>query len=163
MVIFYLQQVSLLPPVSLLQERTSPVFIDMWNSGFATPNLIQLNVPMATDFLQYVIGFFKFYGYNFDFTNYCICILTGNRVPKHIFDHGREHLLPPVFKPFAIYMSKINLEEADEIEDLFANHKPLVIQDPFDLVHNVGKGIQEAKLNKIIHLMRCTYELLTNP
>ncbi|XP_070502545.1 terminal uridylyltransferase Tailor-like [Chironomus tepperi] len=162
MVIFYLQQESILPPISVLQDAVPPTYIEGWNTAFATPNLAQLKLQFATDFRHYLTGFFKYYGYSFDFTNHIICILTGHKVPKHIFDHGKEQQLPPVFRPFANYMSKINLEEADEVEDLFANYKPLVIQDPFDLVHNVSKGIQEQKLMKIIHYMRTTYDLLTN-
>lgn len=123
---------------------------------------LQLQMPLATDFKKYLIGFFKFYGFDFDYNNYVICILTGTRVPKHFFDHGREHQLPPVFKAFADYMSKINLEEADEVEDLFSNHKPMVIQDPIELIHNVSKGVQEQKLCKIISYLRSTHELLLN-
>lgn len=162
MVIFYLQQEMILPPISLLQDAVPPTYIDGWNTAFATPNLIQLKAQLATDFRHYLTGFYKYYGYSFDFTNHIICILTGHKVPKHMFDHGKESQLPQVFRPFVTYMSKINLEEADEVEDLFANYKPLVIQDPFDLVHNVSKGIQEQKLMKIIHYMRTTYDLLTN-
>lgn len=85
-------------------------------------------MPLATDFKKCLIGFFKFYGFDFDYNNYVICVLTGTRIPKHFFDHGREHQLPPEYAAYADYMSKINLEEADEVEDLFSNHKPLVIQ-----------------------------------
>jgi DNA polymerase sigma len=162
MVIFYLQQEMVLPPISLLQDAVPPTYIDGWNTAFATPTLVQLKAQPATDFRRYLTGFYKYYGYSFDFTNHIICILTGHKVPKHIFDHGKELQLPPVFRPFVTYMSKINLEEADEVEDLFANYKPLVIQDPFDLVHNVSKGIQEQKLMKIIHYLRTTYDLLIN-
>ncbi|CAG9802639.1 unnamed protein product [Chironomus riparius] len=162
MVIFYLQQEMVLPPISLLQDAVPPTYIEGWNTAFATPTLVQLKAQPATDFRRYLTGFYKYYGHSFDFTNHIICILTGHKVPKHIFDHGKEQQLPQVFRPFVTYMSKINLEEADEVEDLFANYKPLVIQDPFDLVHNVSKGIQEQKLMKIIHYMRTTYDLLTN-
>lgn len=57
-------------------------------------------------------------------------------------------------------MSKIDVDEADEVEDLFSNHKPMVIQDPFELIHNVSKGIQENKLIKMISYLRATLELL---
>lgn len=162
MVIFYLQHEKVLPPIKMLQDHSKAVFIDGWNTGFSTPNLTQLKIPLITNFPQYLIGFFKFYGEHFDFTNYIICVLTGTRVPKHIFDHGKETQLPPVFAPFVAYMSKIDLDEADEVEDLFANHKPLVVQDPFELIHNVGKGFAEGNLMKMIHYMRCTNDILMN-
>lgn len=163
LVIFYLQQELALPSVSFLQGLVAPRYIDDWNTAFATPNLQQLKIQVLTDFRRYLIGFFFYYGFQFDYTNYMVCPLTGTRVLKHIFDHGKEKFLPTVFTPFVKYMSKINLHEADEIEDLFANYKPLVIQDPFDLSHNVSKGIQEQKLLKMIHMMRCSYEVLTKP
>jgi DNA polymerase sigma len=161
MVIFYLQQEHLLPPVKGIQDMVKPMFIEEWNVAFGTPNLSSLRMPQVNDFRHSLVGFFKFYGHQFDFTNYIICPLTGTRVPKHIFDHGKENLLPPVFKTYANYMGKLDLEEANEIDDLFANFKPLVVQDPFELIHNVGKGVQEQKLLKIIHYMRATLEILT--
>ncbi len=143
-----------------MQERINPVFIDGWNGNFAQPTLPELKLPLATDFKKYLIGFFKFYVHDFDYANYIICILTGTRVPKHLFDHGREKQLPPVFKPYVDYMMKIDIEKADEVEDLFSNYKPLVIQDPFELIHNVSKGVQDRKLYKIICYMKATHELL---
>ena len=134
--------------------------IDGWNANYAKIPLAQLKIPRATDFRKYLIGFYKFYGFDFDYKNYIICVLTGTRVPKHIFDHGKENQLPPVFSKFVEYMERINVEEADEVDELFSNHKPMVIQDPFELIHNVSKGVQESKLNKIVNYMRSTYELL---
>jgi hypothetical protein len=57
-------------------------------------------------------------------------------------------------------MSKINVEEADEIDDLLSNRKPLVIIDPFELIHNVGKGVHQTKLLKIVSFFKQTYKLL---
>ncbi|KAG5683249.1 hypothetical protein PVAND_012541 [Polypedilum vanderplanki] len=162
MVIFYLQQEHALPPIIALQNATQPVYIEEWNVAFATPSIKHLNMPHLTNFKQYLAGFFKFYGYNFDFTNYMICILTGTRIPKHIFNHGKENTLPPVFQAYVKYMNNIDLDEADEINDLFANYKPLVVQDPFELIHNVSKGVQDQKLLKIIHYMRATLDIMTN-
>lgn len=158
LVIFYLQQENLLPPVLFLQSCCStPVIIDGWHANFATlPNPITI----ATDFTKYLNGFFNYYGFTFDYEKYVISVLVGTPVEKSIFDHGKEASLPPAFARFANYMSTIDLEEADEVEDLFSNHKPLVIQDPFELCHNVAKGIQAPKLKKIINYMRNTLEFL---
>lgn len=151
---------TIISKININYLATNPVYIDEWNANFANISLPQLKMPLATDFKKCLLGLFKFYGYDFDFTNYIICILTGSRVPKHFFDHGREHQLPPIFKTFSEYMSKIDVDEADEVEDLFSNHKPMVIQDPFELIHNVSKGIQENKLIKMISYLRATLELL---
>jgi hypothetical protein len=157
-----MQHEGLLPPVSILQKHTEPKFIDGWNANFLPLTLQDLRIPLNNDFRKHLIGFFKFYGFDFDYQNYVICCLTGTKVPKHIFDHGREGSLPPVFSTFIKYMKDIVVEEADEVDELFSNYKPLVVQDPFELIHNVGKGVQEAKLLKIINYMQCTHEVLLN-
>ncbi|CRK87622.1 CLUMA_CG001418, isoform A [Clunio marinus] len=142
LVIFYLQQEKVLPSVQTLQEYSRPVLIDGWNANFATITLSGLKIPLATDFKKYLLGFFHFYGFNFNYETNVISILTGTAVKKDIFDHGKEHLLPPVFERFKQYMETIDIEEADEVEDLFSNHKPMVIQDPFELCHNLSGGLQ---------------------
>lgn len=161
MVIFYLQQELLLPPVELLQKVCEPVLIDGWHANFAPLNLSQLKVPLATDFRKYLVGFFYFYGYTFDYETKIISILTGTAIDKKWFDHGHEDKLPETFERFKNYMAKIDLDEADEVEDLFSNHKPLVIQDPFELCHNVAKGVQLPKLKKLITFMRQSHELVS--
>lgn len=163
LVIFYLQQELVLPSVEKLQSVCPPILIDRtWNSNFAPLSLSQLNIPIATDFKKYLKGFFYFYGYNFNYERDVVSILAGIAVEKKIFDHGKENELPPIFQRFAAYMSNIDVDKADEVEDLFSNYKPLVIQDPFELCHNVAKGIQQMKLRKIISSMRQTYELVKN-
>jgi Cid1 family poly A polymerase len=134
--------------------------IDGWNANFAHVSLRNLNIAIEKDFKKYLLGFYHFYGHEFDFNNYIICTLTGTRVPKNIFDHGKESNLPPVFRRYADYMRNVNVEEADEVDELFSNFKPMVVQDPFELIHNVSKGVHEGKLNKIISYMQLTHELL---
>lgn len=160
LVIFYLQQQGLLPSVNFLQERIAGVFIDGWRCNFETMDLVQLKIPLVTNFMTHLQGFFKYYGHDFNYKDHVVSVLTGCPVNKSIFDHGQEENLPPVFERFKAYMACINVEEADEVEDLFSNHKPFVIQDPFELCHNVAKGVQPTKLLKIITFMQRCHELL---
>lgn len=161
MIIFYLQREGLLPSVKQLQDACEPAYIDGWRSNFAQIPFAQLKVPMATDFKKYLIGFFRFYGYDFDYDKHIVSILTGTLIEKRIFDHGKENELPDVFERFKLYMETIDVDEADEVEDLFSNHKPFVIQDPFELCHNVSKGVQLPKLTKIINYMRRSHETIS--
>ena len=162
LVIFYLQHEKLLPSVQKLQSFCEPVIVDGWHANFAPVKLHQLKIPLATDFKKYLKGFFHFYGHEFDYDRHIISILAGAPVEKVLFDHGKEENLPPIFQRFTAYMSKIDLNDADEVEDLFSNFKPLVIQDPFELCHNVAKGVQHHKLKKIINYMQRSHEILTS-
>lgn len=164
MVIFYLQQEQILPSVKLLQDALNGKddCIDGWHCNFVPLPLEHLGIAMATDFKRYLQGFFYYYGFRFNFNEDAISILAGQAVNKSIFDHGKEHQLPPIFARFAHYMAGINIEQADEVEDLFANKKPLVIQDPFELCHNVAKGVPMTKLERLVSLMKQTYEILVN-
>lgn len=164
MVIFYLQQEQILPSVKLLQDALNGhnVNINGWHCNFVPLTLEHLGIALATDFKRYLQGFFYYYGFEFNFNENAISILAGQAVNKSIFDHGREHQLPPTFARFAHYMASIIIEQADEVEDLFANKKPLVIQDPFELCHNVAKGVPMTKLERLITLMKQTYGILVN-
>lgn len=179
MVIFYLQQEKVLPSVKRLQDSSPPVYIDGWNTGFTPMTYDQLKIPLVTSFTKYLVGFFHFYGHCFNYDKHVISILTGTPIEKSLFDHGKENDLPPEFERFKSYMvmgsgnsnyyesnkvysqESIDVEEADEVEDLFANYKPFVIQDPFELCHNVAKGIQTPRLNRIINCMRRSYEIVS--
>lgn len=159
-VIFYLQQQQLLPSVEILQSSISPVCIDGWRCNFESIDLVKLKIPLATDFKHHLLGFFHFYGFDFNYEKHVVSVLTGYPIEKSIFDHGQEENLPPVFEKFKMYMAHIDLDEADEVEDLFSNHKPFVVQDPYELCHNVAKGVQSPKLLKIIKFMQQSYEIL---
>lgn len=161
LVIFYLQQEQVLPTVEKLQLLKKPYFIDGWRSDFIEYNLHDLRIPLATDFKKFLLGFLQYYGFRFDFNRHIVSILAGVPIDKELFDHGREANLPPLFDRFALYMQNIVPEEADEVEDLFSNRKPFVIQDPFELCHNVAKGIQAPKLLKIVNYMRRSFEILS--
>lgn len=160
MVIFYLQQERILPSVKMLQDACDkPTYIDGWRVDIFTLSLQQLKIPLITDFKKYLIGFFRFYGHQFNYDKHTISILAGIPIDKAIFDHSKVDELPKIFDTFKAYMSQIDVDEADDVEDLFAHYKPLVIQDPFELCHNVAKGVPQTKLVKIINFMQQSHEI----
>lgn len=160
--IFYFQQKNLLPSVETLQSNCPRVFIDGWLASFDPLPLEKLGIERDnSSILEHLIGFFQFYGHQFNFKKFVISILAGRPIDKRIFDHGLEEDLPEVFERFKLYMRDISLDEADPVEDLFANEKPLVVQDPFELCHNVAKGIREKGLKKIVESMKQTHEILS--
>lgn len=164
LVIFHLQQKELLPSVEQLLAKSSKVEIDGWICSTFTANdhpLEMFNMKKdETPILDHLIDFFKFYGESFDFKKHIISLLAGRPIEKKIFDHGREDEIPDVFETFKVYMQNVDWDCADEIDDLFANEKPLVIQDPFELCHNVGKGVREKGLKRIVECMKMTHTIL---
>lgn len=77
-----------------------------------------------------------------------------------MFDIQNLSQLPPEYAPYKKYMKDLDLKTADKIDDMFANRKPIVVQDPFDLIHNVGKGMVFNKLNKFVAFSRRSFEML---
>lgn len=67
-----------------------------------------------------------------------MCPYLGCSIDKECFRYGREKL-PPAFETYLSYMKKIDLRKAENLTDLFAYDKAMVVQDPFELIHNVTK------------------------
>lgn len=119
----------------------------------------QLQIPLYTDFRRITLGFFDFYG-KFAFDNYAIIPLLGVALPKSSFEPANIPKLPVELNRYKSYMMTIDMNAADEVKDLFAINSPLVLQDPFELIHNCGKGVPKARLNRIIELCRHSHNLL---
>lgn len=130
--------------------------------NFKSMSLAELQIPLATNFPKYLLGFFNFYGNLFLFDDLVISVYAGRGIFKSLFDIGKESELGNDFYLYRKYMQNLNISAADEIDDLFANRKCLVIQDPFEFSHNVGKGVPRTKLNRIISLCRRSFEILSN-
>lgn len=129
---------------------------------FKSMSLAELQIPLADNFPKYLLGFFNFYGNLFLFDDLVISVYAGRGIFKSLFDIGKESELGDEFYLYKKYMHNLDLSEADEIDDLFANRKCLVIQDPFEFIHNVGKGVAKTKLNRIISLCRRSFDILSN-
>lgn len=67
-----------------------------------------------------------------------VCPLIGRPLEKTSF-HYRKEKLPEELHVYMDYMKQIDLRNADVLTDLFAYEKPMVVQDPFELIHNVAK------------------------
>jgi DNA polymerase sigma len=164
MVIFYLQKEGYLPSVHTLQSKMEPIYIDGWNSVFDRKLQLQnLSIPLLDDsmYTLYLYGFFNYYACEFDFKKYVISILAGYPVEKSVFDHDKIDELPEIFERFKLYMKGlVKFDEVDEVDFLFSHKKPIVIQDPFELCHNVAKGQTEKKLDRLIALMKETAEVI---
>ncbi|XP_061386516.1 terminal uridylyltransferase Tailor-like [Musca vetustissima] len=104
MVIFYLQTLKHLPPLSILFDK-----VDTSTALFVGRNKL----------IKLIAGFFEYYK-NFDYKKYIVCPYKGELVERRKFNK---------FMP-----------------DRYINHeialnKPMIIQDPIQLNHNITKGI----------------------
>lgn len=113
----------------------------------------------STNFREHLINFFDFYGRHFDFKNNVICPFLGVPLKKKAFIYGKEEL-PFEMGKYLLYMQRINIKEADHVKDLFAYEKPMVVQDPFELVHNVAKGVRAPSVERFVGYCKLTADYL---
>lgn len=81
LVIFYLQQENILPPVSLLQKHAKQHFVGEWNTGFETVEFQSENTKSLYELLG---GFFEYYT-KFEYEKYVISMFAGYPVEKAWF------------------------------------------------------------------------------
>ncbi|KOB79408.1 U6 snRNA-specific terminal uridylyltransferase 1 [Operophtera brumata] len=137
MVIFYLQQVNMLPPVRALQTNAEHLVYEEWNSGFDEIDF----KPRNNDSLyQLMGGFFDFYN-DFNFDKHMISPFIGHPVKLKLFED-----LGSVPNEFECYRRNV----AENIQKPVDLSGELYVQDPF--VHNknlaVSLSAQDSSLFK---------------
>lgn len=58
------------------------------------------------------------------------------------------------------YYATLNMNEAHPVNELLQYAKPMVVQDPFELNHNVAKGLMPINVSKFRKLCAETGPLL---
>ncbi|XP_063699349.1 terminal uridylyltransferase Tailor-like [Culicoides brevitarsis] len=159
LVVFYFQQVKLLPAVCEMQKEEfgKSISVGHWK-GHIGINAWK-ETSQQNDFRYHLIDFFYYYGNNFDFQSSIVCPYLGESIKKKAFQYGKE-TLPGEFHTYQSYMKNINLLKAENLTDLFAFDKAMVIQDPFELIHNVAKGVKSTSCDRFISYCRLTSEFL---
>lgn len=107
-------------------------------------------------------NFFHYYGYVFDYDQNIICPFVGRPIRKTDFDLENIEKLSDEFIKLKNYYKSIDLLKADKICDLFANNSAFVVQDPFELNHNVTKYFSKVKTLVFKELCRQSYDVLNN-
>ncbi|XP_017873138.1 PREDICTED: terminal uridylyltransferase Tailor [Drosophila arizonae] len=153
MVIYYLQSRQLLPSIALLQQGESmstKQFVGPWITNFQQKSLselgmqqIEVTVPVLKEYLK---DFFKFYA-TFNYERNMVCPYFGK---KHILISRIEKEMP---KRYVDYANQ-NPECALQLR------KPMVVQDPIQLNHNVTKAVTKYALQKLIDYCEQTESLL---
>lgn len=121
MVIFYMQQMNMLPSIATLQADVNTFDVDGWNIAFREVQRDQrLNVPLVS----LLGGFFEFYE-KFDYDNNIVSPYTGNAIEKQLFSN-----LNTVPDEFRLYKENVRAN----ISTPLTVGKGIIIQEVF--VHN---------------------------
>lgn len=127
MVIYYLQNVKILKPLTVYQTQVPKFIVDKyWNLAWnnSVPNRFNNCSDLTISGL--LRGFVDFYK-DFDFERQIICPLYGTTYERAKF----ALKIPPEFDAYIEYM------KSDGASPLNLHH-PMCVQDPFALNHNVA-------------------------
>ncbi|XP_058822384.1 terminal uridylyltransferase Tailor-like isoform X1 [Topomyia yanbarensis] len=153
--IYYFQVQKLLPSVYDLQkDSTERCYIKSWRSDFERLTLDELDIPLVTESAleTYLVGLFVFYGMRFCFETSVVCTYLGWAPQKKDFD--------PKVKEIPWQMETLLDYYEDDNSEKLAYTKPIVVQDPFDLIHNVAKGLCPLDASKLRHYFMKSAQLL---
>ncbi|XP_054262101.1 uncharacterized protein LOC128986039 [Macrosteles quadrilineatus] len=159
LVLFYLMRLPRHPlvcPVTTLQEKCKPHYVAKWDCRFHR-DMRDVSVYFKTycqeSNLELLANFFKTYAY-FPFRNTVMCPLNGKTLSRQQFKDLRD--LPKEFNP---YVDKARrFQEWEKLKIL----TPVCLQDPFDLSHNITKGVHRTDLDKFQSLCHKTYLICQN-
>uniref|UniRef100_A0A1Q3F0N2 Poly(A) RNA polymerase mitochondrial-like central palm domain-containing protein n=1 Tax=Culex tarsalis TaxID=7177 RepID=A0A1Q3F0N2_CULTA len=163
--IFFFQAHKLLPSVHELQTNNSEEHkvrrISHWRVDFERKTLEQLKiVPIPESQIElYLSGFFAFYGEAFKFETQMVCPFMGKAQLKIYFD-PLGNRIPAQMKALREYYATLDMKEAHPVNELLQYAKPMVVQDPFELNHNVAKGLMPINVSKFRKLCAETGPLL---
>nr|XP_016939607.2 terminal uridylyltransferase Tailor [Drosophila suzukii] len=156
MVIYFLQLQHLLPPIALLQIDESVnqgVLVGPWVVNFAQKSPSELGlqqvvvtVPVVKGYLR---SFFLYYA-RFDYEHFLVCPYFGQAGAEI---QSIENILPTRYSAYV-------LENPDCLLQL---RKPMVVQDPIQLNHNVTKAVTKYGLQTFVDYCQQTAELLEEP
>ncbi|XP_049884280.1 uncharacterized protein LOC126379533 [Pectinophora gossypiella] len=147
MVIFYLQQINIFPPINELQKDTPPEMLENWNVAFEQ-HFKYIYPSENNDSLYKLLGGFFSYYADFDFENNMISIFLGSPVKRELFK--KIETVPDVFDLYK-YNVKNNL--SDPINNLDAH---FCIQRPFMHNCNIAKDDAELAIKIKKHLKEAT-------
>ncbi|XP_034112883.1 terminal uridylyltransferase Tailor isoform X1 [Drosophila albomicans] len=153
MVTYFLQLNQLLPSIATLQNDNSnnaKQFVGPWVANFAQKSLsdlkihqVQVTVPMIKEYMR---EFFKYYA-TFNYERFAVCPYLGT---SGVAITKLERRMPQKYLDYA----KQNPETTLQIR------KPMVVQDPIQLNHNVTKAVTKITLQTFINFCAQTATLL---
>lgn len=177
LVLFYLMQKGLVPPVMELQASCEPKMINNWNVAFKQPT--QWVPRTQASHLELFKGFFAWV-VQANLKTVCLCPFTGDAIPKEslVKTKWMKNYKDGVFREYvervenkrseldAIRMkknkkhSKFNLTTYDRKIEMNGFYG-LCVQDPFDHSQNIAKPVEKVQYEHFIDISKKTNRLLT--
>ncbi|XP_001230753.4 terminal uridylyltransferase Tailor [Anopheles gambiae] len=170
MVIFLFQLMDCLPSVASLQlDPKNDLIIDGWNAGFATPTLEELNIKLElSEMKELADNFFQLYSFRSFYTSW-FTLETQIISPFHGPSWGcpllKKHFGSPNYSKVPATMERLKRYLLEHKHDTsskyqFAYDRLLVVQDPFELCHNVAKALPAEVAIRIVHSFELSAKLL---
>ncbi|XP_050666948.1 speckle targeted PIP5K1A-regulated poly(A) polymerase-like [Leptidea sinapis] len=141
LVLFYLQQREIVPPVFTLQQNVAPSSVDCWNMSFDTQEVYTTNNKETLYSL--LGGFFQYYK-NFAFNKYVISLYHGKVIDKELFRRGE------MYSQFEQYYTNLQNKVCKEI----VMKSPMCVQDPFNHSRNVAISVHNRLYINIMNCIR---------
>ncbi|XP_029052025.1 speckle targeted PIP5K1A-regulated poly(A) polymerase-like [Osmia bicornis bicornis] len=152
LIIFYLQQpsVNIIPPLMELQKTCQPQILNGWQMNF-DENIALPPVLNENSIPELLHGFFFFYA-TFDFKSKVICPIDGTIHTESEFT-DIENL------PSCMDRYKACVKENENLK--FTANRPMCVQDPIELSHNVTMGIHFPTLSIFVKYCAIGAEICT--
>ncbi|KAJ8731582.1 hypothetical protein PYW07_004746 [Mythimna separata] len=151
LLIFYLQQKNMAPPVYVLQKDTESVFFRNWDVSF---NELPYNTTNTENLHQLLGGFFKYYS-EFNFEENIVSPYTGRPIPKSalvdVENLPKEHFLNNFFNRTILRKISNGL-----------NCTELCIQAPFHLSVNKGERVSHEYAIKFKYFVKSVARLFAD-
>lgn len=145
LVIFYLQQKAILPPIYHLQRNVEQ-YVDYWNVGFQDVIHLSGNNESLYSLLG---GFFEYYS-SFNYDLFIVCPFLGRPIKKELFE--KLETVPPEYELY-----KHNIER--QFCQPFRLDCIICIQDPFEHNKNCTVAMYPRLVQKVSSLIKSCGEI----
>ncbi|XP_033216578.1 uncharacterized protein LOC117172598 isoform X2 [Belonocnema kinseyi] len=153
LVIFYLQQIEILPSIAeLIKSKSNSKIIAGWETGIGQKIPIKHS---SLKFQELLRGFFEFYA-SYEYRSCVISPLMGKSLRKQDFTDKNVIHLPPEMESYSRCI------ESKSKPEIFRIESPLCLQDPIDLAQNITRSVSKLILRCFIQYCRTSVEKLSN-
>lgn len=156
LIVFYFQQVNILPSVYELQAKLEPhqqCIVDHWETGFVhIPDYPHKSRKNELNLYELLAGFFEYYS-SYDFAMNIVSVYLGCSINRELFKS--LNTVPTVFR---LYDTNLRNGSVQPLRI----YDSMCIQDPFDHSRNCAVAISKNLFPKIIgclrHALKCYTE-----